>query len=249
MAYNSDAMSFRGGPHDGSHQPGPIGQLLVPLFPLPNVVLFPKAVLPLHIFEERYKEMTRDVLAGERQIAMALLQPGWEKDYYCRPAIDSIVCVGQVLTHEKLPDGRYNFLLQGKMRARVIRELSIERDGERADKPYRIAALQPLEERSADPDAVEAGRSAVAGAFAESPLAGTPLGEKFLQLLHTDAPAGDLVDLMAFNFIEDVGTKQKLLGESDVIRRLAMMLEALASLRTPMEMAMQSRRMSKPSLN
>src|SRR3954453_13428604 len=76
----------------------------VPLFPLPNVVLFPRAVLPLHIFEERYKTMTADALQGDRQIAMALLQPGWERDYYQKPAINQVVCIGTVLTHERLPD-------------------------------------------------------------------------------------------------------------------------------------------------
>src|SRR5260221_6462218 len=89
----------------------------VPLFPLPNVVLLPRAVLPLHIFEERYKQMTADVLRGHRQIAMALLNRGWEKDYYGRPAIEPVVCVGTILSHERLPDGRYNFLLQGHTRA------------------------------------------------------------------------------------------------------------------------------------
>src|SRR5436189_3401156 len=84
----------------------------VPLFPLPNVVLFPRAVLPLHIFEERYKVMTADALAGRRRVAMALLKPGWEKNYYGRPAIDPVVCVGEILTHEQFPDGKYNFLLQ-----------------------------------------------------------------------------------------------------------------------------------------
>src|SRR6187399_2949882 len=91
----------------------------VPLFPLPNVVLFPRAVLPLHIFEERYKVMTASAIRGDRQVAMALLQPGWERDYYHRPAIESVVCIGTILTHEKLPDGKYNFLLQGHTRARV----------------------------------------------------------------------------------------------------------------------------------
>src|SRR5687768_725344 len=84
----------------------------VPLFPLPGVVLFPRAILPLHIFEERYKTMTADVLAGDRLLAMALLKTGWEKDYYQKPEIEPVVCVGQVLTHEKLADGKYNFLLQ-----------------------------------------------------------------------------------------------------------------------------------------
>src|SRR5947209_4114241 len=85
----------------------------VPLFPLPNVVLFPRAVLPLHIFEERYRAMMADALAGDRQVAMALLKPGWEKNYYARPAIEPVVCLGRILSHERLPDGCYNFLLQG----------------------------------------------------------------------------------------------------------------------------------------
>src|SRR5215204_4472699 len=85
----------------------------IPLFPLPNVVLFPRAILPLHIFEERYRQMTKDVLAGDGRIAMALLKPGWEKDYYSRPQIEPVVCVGKIVSWEKLPDGKYNFLLQG----------------------------------------------------------------------------------------------------------------------------------------
>src|SRR3954468_13652401 len=86
----------------------------VPLFPLPNIVLFPRAVLPLHIFEERYRHMTADALAGNKRVAMALLKPGWEKSYYGKPTIDPVVCVGQIVSHEKLPDGKYNFLLQGR---------------------------------------------------------------------------------------------------------------------------------------
>src|SRR5437016_14443168 len=77
----------------------------VPLFPLPNVVLFPRAVLPLHIFEERYLVMTADALRRDRLIAMALLKPGWERDYYSTPTIEPVVCVGQILMHEQLPDG------------------------------------------------------------------------------------------------------------------------------------------------
>src|SRR5206468_7180852 len=113
-----------------------------PLFPLPNVVLFPRLVLPLHIFEERYKAMTADVIApgGERQIAMALLKPGWQKSYYERPAIEPVVCVGQILSHEKLADGKYNFLLQGQTRAKISREIT------GLGVPYRVAELVPIEE-------------------------------------------------------------------------------------------------------
>src|ERR1700712_223568 len=111
---------------------------LVPLFALPNVVLFPHAVLPLHIFEGRYRQMMADVLGTHRQIAMALLKPGWEKDYYSRPEIESVVCVGSILSHEQLSDGRYNLLLQGYAGATVVRE--------GAGKPYRRANLERLAE-------------------------------------------------------------------------------------------------------
>src|SRR5205085_1976564 len=87
------------------------------LFPLPNVVLFPQVVQPLHIFEPRYREMTADALADDRLIAMALLQPGWEADYEGRPPIHPICCLGRIFAEKHLPDGRYNLLLRGLTRA------------------------------------------------------------------------------------------------------------------------------------
>ena len=116
------------------------GASAVPLFPLPNVVLFPRAILPLHIFEERYKAMTADALAGDRRIAMALLRPGWERNYYGRAEIEPVVCVGAILSHERLSDGKYNFLLQGQMRAKISREI------QGMDVAYRVAELVPIEE-------------------------------------------------------------------------------------------------------
>src|SRR5688500_4055539 len=120
----------------------------VPLFPLPGVVLFPRAVLPLHIFEDRYRAMTADALASDKIVAMALLKPGWEKSYYGRPAIEPVVCVGRILSHEKLSDGKYNFLLQGVQRARVIRENGAGGGaggggaaGDDDERPYRTAQL------------------------------------------------------------------------------------------------------------
>ena len=111
---------------------------LLPLFPLPNVVLFPNVFLPLHIFEPRYREMIADAAASDRMIGMVLLRPGWERDYEGRPPIYSIGCSG-VLTHfEKLPDGRYNLVLRGLERFRILEEdhaLS-----------YRRAAIEPLHE-------------------------------------------------------------------------------------------------------
>jgi len=95
---------------------------LLPLFPLPNVVLFPNVYLPLHIFEPRYREMVADALDGDRMIGMVLLRPGWQQQYDGRPPVYPIGCSG-VITHvEKLDDGRYNLVLRGLERFRIVEE-------------------------------------------------------------------------------------------------------------------------------
>ena len=90
------------------------------LFPLPNLVLFPHVMQPLHIFEERYVEMFRDAIDADRLIAMALLQPGWENDYEGRPPIAPVACLGRVVTWQSQEDSRYNLLLLGLRRVRVV---------------------------------------------------------------------------------------------------------------------------------
>src|SRR5215467_7574945 len=94
------------------------------LFPLPNLVLFPHVMQPLHIFEPRYRQMTADALAGDRLIALALLRPGWESDYDGKPAIYPVACLGRVVAEQRLDDGRYNILLRGLSRVRLVEELS-----------------------------------------------------------------------------------------------------------------------------
>jgi Lon protease-like protein len=111
---------------------------LLPLFPLPNVVLFPNVFLPLHIFEPRYREMTADALAADRLIGMVLLRPGWEKDYEGRPPVYPIGCSG-VITHvERQPDGRFNIVLRGLERFRIVEEDHA--------KSYRRAIVEPVAE-------------------------------------------------------------------------------------------------------
>jgi uncharacterized protein len=112
---------------------------LLPLFPLPNVVLFPNVFLPLHIFEPRYREMVADALSSDRMIGMVLLKPGWEHEYEARPAVYPIGC-SAVITHvDRLDDGRYNIVLRGVERFRIAEESH--------DRPYRLASIEPLAER------------------------------------------------------------------------------------------------------
>ena len=95
---------------------------LLPLFPLPAGVLFPGVVLPLHIFEPRYREMVADALATDRLIGVALLRGGWEADYEGQPPVFTVGCVGLITHSEKLPDGRYHIVLRGLDRFRIVEE-------------------------------------------------------------------------------------------------------------------------------
>ncbi len=114
-------------------EPFPIPDRL-PVFPLPNVVFFPKTYLPLHIFEPRYRQMVADVTIGGQCIAMALLKEGWETGYYGNPPIYPIVCVGRLVSVQPLADGRSNILLQGLERCDICEE--------HYDKPYREATIR-----------------------------------------------------------------------------------------------------------
>ena len=116
---------------------------IIPLFPLPNVVLFPGVFLPLHIFEERYRALTRDSLAGDRIIGMTLLRPGFESDYHGRPPMYPVGCAGVVSHSDRLPDGRYNIVLHGLAKFRIVEEMT---DGE-----YRRARVEALTEVTDDP--------------------------------------------------------------------------------------------------
>jgi Lon protease-like protein len=198
---------------------------VVPLFPLPNVVLFPKAVLPLHIFEERYKRMTADVLGSHRQVAMALLKAGWEKNYYGHPAIEPVVCVGSILSHERLPDGRYNFLLQGHTRARVVREVG--------DESYRQAVLEPLVETEGSDDDLAEQRRRLVELFDRDAYAALPGGSQVRQLLAASVATDVIADLLAFNVLSDdeVELKWSLLAETRVRARVARTVDAVESLR------------------
>jgi Lon protease-like protein len=119
----------------------------IPIFPLPNVVLFPNVFLPLHIFEPRYREMVTDALAGDRIIGMVLLQPGYEAHYEGRPAIYPIGCAGVITHSEPLPDGRFNIVLRGLEKFRVA--------GEERSRRYRLAHVDALPEQVAEHDRAE----------------------------------------------------------------------------------------------
>jgi Lon protease-like protein len=123
---------------------------LIPLFPLPNVVLFPKVPLPLHVFEPRYRKMTADALESHKVIGMTLLRPGWQADYHGRPPVYPVGCAGRIEKWEALEGGRFNITLRGLVRFRIVEE----HEGE----PYRVATIDPLLDQGAEPAALDEAR-------------------------------------------------------------------------------------------
>ena len=114
--------------------------MTVPLFPLPNVVLFPKTLRPLHIFEPRYRAMVAEAISGEGLIGMMFLKDGWENQYDQNPPMESIGCLGRIIQHNQLPDGRYYITLLGISSFELISEIPSE--------PFRTGMIETREELS-----------------------------------------------------------------------------------------------------
>lgn len=128
--------------------PDPDALAALPIFPLPNGVLLPGGLLPLQVFEPRYRDLTRDCLAGHQYMGVARLRPGFESTYYGCPPVYGRFGVGRIICSEELPDGRFALLLRGVARVEIARELPAE------DRSYRRVEARILS------DAQIAGRQA-----------------------------------------------------------------------------------------
>ena len=135
----------------------PVLPPLLPLFPLPNVVLFPRMPLPLHVFEPRYRALVADALESHRAVGIVLLRAGWEGDYEGRPPIYPIGCAGLIERCERFDDGRYNMLLKGVARFRVA--------DERLGQPYRLAEARYTGDIMGEIGALDALRSRASAAL------------------------------------------------------------------------------------
>ena len=119
-----------------AHGRGARGGCVVPLFPLPNVFLFPNTLMPLHIFEPRYRRMIEDSLDGPGRIVMAAVLEGHEEELAGSPPVHPVAGLGEIARHERLPDGRFLIVLAGLARV-SIREVA-------SDRPYRKVEAVPL---------------------------------------------------------------------------------------------------------
>src|SRR5437016_1784126 len=162
------------------------------LFPLPNLVFFPHVMQPLHIFEPRYRQMTADALAGDRLIALVLPKPGWEPDYADRPALHSVGCVGRIMAEQQLEDGRFNILLRGMARIRIVAEVP-------SSKLYRIATCEILNHHPLkDETLAQQWREALVEKMPAWFPKQADVVEQIQKLLATDLALGTLCDIMTF---------------------------------------------------
>jgi Lon protease-like protein len=191
------------------------------LFPLPNVVFFPHVLLPLHIFEQRYRDMTRDALATDRLITMALPKPGWEQSYDGRPDLFPMACLGRVIRDQRLEDGRYHLVLRGVTRVRILEELP-------ADSLYRVARVEVVQDEAIlnlqhATKLTEELRQSVLDWAARHDSPPDPLRALFENQLSL----GVLSDILGFAVSFSADTKQRLLEEIDVLERTRLLIDAL----------------------
>jgi Lon protease-like protein len=201
----------------------------IPIFPLPEVVFFPETVLPLHVFEPRYRQMITDSLAGDRWLGVVMLRPGWEKDYQGRPPVHDVAGAGEIIQAEMLADGRYNILLDGRMRVRILSEEPP--DG----RLYRVARAERVDDRGPAPgDRTFPGRlQELRAAHARLLLAlGQSHPDVVGRLTVAGASPGTVIDRIVSAVVPDAEVRQRLLETTDVSERLDLAVGALGDLLT-----------------
>lgn len=193
------------------------------IFPLPNVTLFPGALLPLHVFEPRYREMLREALAGRRVLAIARLKPGFEQDYEGRPPVFDVCGVGGVESWSERDDGRFDIGLRGLARARIIEEL-----------PPRRAFRQVRAERIVEPavdSALVAAWQMKLGALWERLSPHLPVPVRDLKALTGgDEDVSSYADRLAAALVADPEASQQLLAEADPAERLRLLTSRVQEL-------------------
>jgi Lon protease-like protein len=186
---------------------------LIPLFPLPNAVVFPRMPLALHVFEPRYRKMVVDVLGTHKTIGMILLRPGWELDYYGRPSVYAAGCAGRVEQCEPLEDGRFNIVLRGIARFRIVEEHGGEL--------YRMATVDALTDGGGDPAMLEASRKRVLEAI------GRAADGPSVLVIQPELPHDIFVNALCQSLSLSPVEQQSLLDCETITARYARLLEIL----------------------
>jgi uncharacterized protein len=194
--------------------------MIVPLFPLPNVVLFPKTPVPLYIFEERYRTMVREALAGSGELVIALLRSGFEANYTGVSAVHNVACLGKIESYEELEDGKYNIVVVGVQRVRLIREVQ--------HSPYRMVEVEKLDDGARDeiPGEIARRHNHLGGLFARFTELATGVNQHALELM-PQLDFESLVNMVAMTLNLPIEEKQALLEIGEAYLRCDMLIPIL----------------------
>jgi len=190
---------------------------IVPLFPLSSVVFFPNTLLPLHIFEPRYKEMVHTALNSEKIIGMALLKLGWESDYYKNPEVYEVIGMGRIVSSEEFEDGKINIVLYGLKRAKIIEVVE--------ELPYRQAMVKIVENEFETNS--ESFRSKIEELINKWNLYLDDKQKSHRINVNTKLPLENLTDALASLIFPNVFDKQRLLEETNVQKRSEIIINDL----------------------
>lgn len=193
------------------------------VFPLPSVVLFPGAAVPLHIFEPRYRAMVEDAAKGDGVFAMAQLALGWEAQYGGSPELLPLMCVGAMSVHQPLEDGKFNVVLTGVSRARLIQEWP-----EAQGRLYREVEVELLPDPEFDGPEEAQLRQAVVELTSRLP----PEVAARLNKVTSRLRGGAFVDVLGSTLVSDLPRRYALLCELDVKRRMQRLLEEVSGVMT-----------------
>jgi Lon protease-like protein len=206
MSETSDVASTR------PDRPQPV----VPLFPLPEFFLFPGTVMPLRIFEPRYRQMVEDLLDRSGRLVLGAIVPGHEAEAMGAPPVHPVAGLGEIVKHERLPNGHYVIFVIGLQRVRLNEVES--------DRLYRKVGIEPLLEQPVPPELADGLRERLSAAV-RARASGVPLPP--------DMPLSQLVDLLLLHLRLDAPTKIELFSRLDVQARAQGALDHHARLGPP----------------
>jgi Lon protease-like protein len=196
--------------------------VIVPIFPLPDVTFFPHTLLPLHVFEARYRLMVIDALERDRRLAVVRLRPGYEATYAGKPAVHPVAGLGEIVSCERLANGRYNILLRGDCRVRLEQELP-------SDTLYRLVRGRRLAD--AEPTGDVAPHLARIRAACRELLTALARPADLLDTALAEGQApGVVADRVAAAVLPDAELRQSLLETLDVTARVGRVADALEAL-------------------
>ncbi|MCG8511222.1 MAG: LON peptidase substrate-binding domain-containing protein, partial [Rhodospirillales bacterium] len=202
----------------------------IPLFPLADCVVLPHATVPLHIFEQRYRAMTHDALNENHVMAMATFDGDeWKKNYQGNPPLRPWVCVGAIVRHAELPDGRFNILLQGITRARIVEELPNEL--------YRTALLDPIDSENAMEIDLQDHRERIEELFEDPALKRLAAVNAIKNWLNNEIPTAIMVDLAALTLCRNVEARYSVLAQPDAWERATWLESHLIETRKVLRLA------------